>query len=101
MNENIRDAIDWLNEIITNPDGWRMFYSESETKSCAEAALALLKEQEALLNKAYELLVDMEMDCFCDDLTCDDGWCDEHCTTNGPTPECIERWLRKQIEEGL
>lgn len=47
MNENISDAIDWLNEIITNPNGWRMFYSESETKSCAEAALAILKKQEA------------------------------------------------------
>lgn len=70
-------------------------------RKTAKDALFLLKEQEALLNKAYELLVDMEMDCFCDDLTCDDGWCDEHCTTNGPTPECIERWLRKQIEEGL
>ena len=47
MNENIMDAIDWLNEIITNPNGWRMFYSESEIKSCAEAALAILKKQEA------------------------------------------------------
>lgn len=62
--------------------------------------LALLKEQEALLNKAYELLADMELDIWCDDLMCDDGWCDEHCTTNGPMPECIERWMRKQIAEG-
>lgn len=47
MNENISDAIDWLNEITTNPNGWRMFYSDSETKICAEATLALLKEREA------------------------------------------------------
>ena len=47
MNENISDAIDWLNEIVTNQNGWRMFYSDSETKSCAEAALAVLKKQEA------------------------------------------------------
>lgn len=39
------NALDWLNEIVTNTDGWRMFYSDSETKSCAEAALAMLKEQ--------------------------------------------------------
>ena len=63
-------------------------------------ALALLKEQGALLNKAYELLADMGLDFFCDDLMCDDGWCDEHCTTNGTTPECVDRWLRKQISEG-
>ena len=63
-------------------------------------ALAMLKEQKALLNKAYELLADMGLDFFCEDLICNDGWCDDHCTTNGTTPECIERWLRKQIEEG-
>ena len=58
MNENIRHAIDWLNEITTNPGGWRMFYSESETKSFAEAALALLKKQEAhvlTLDEALDL----------------------------------------------
>ena len=53
MNENIMDAIDWLNEITTNQNGWRIFYSDSETKSCTEAALeaalALLKKQEAIL----------------------------------------------------
>ena len=45
------NALDWLNEIITNPYGWRMFYSASETKSCAEATLALLKEQEPVKPK--------------------------------------------------
>ena len=39
------NALDWLNEIATNPKGWRMFYSDSETKYCVETAIALLKEQ--------------------------------------------------------
>lgn len=56
MNENIGDAIDWLNEITTNPDGWRMFYSDSEAKNCAEAALTLLKEQEQKINELEEKL---------------------------------------------
>ena len=56
MNENIMDAIDWLNEIITNPNGWRMFYSDSETKSCAEATLALLKEQQQIIENLKEKL---------------------------------------------
>lgn len=43
------NAHDWLNEIVTNQEGWRMFYSDSETKSCAEAVLALLKEQETVV----------------------------------------------------
>ena len=47
MSEDLKNSLDWLNEIVTNPDGWRMFYSDSETKSCAEAAVELLKEQEA------------------------------------------------------
>ena len=63
-------------------------------------AIAMLKEQEVLLKRAYELLADMGLDFFCEDLICNDGWCDDHCTTNGTTPECIERWLRKQISEG-
>ena len=48
MSEDMKNALDWLNEIITNPNGWRMFYSDSETKTCAEATLELLKEQEAV-----------------------------------------------------
>ena len=62
--------------------------------------IAMLKEQEVLLKRAYELLADMDLDFFCEDLICNDGWCDDHCTTNGTTPECIERCLRKQISEG-
>ena len=49
MKEDMKNAHDWLNEIISNPEGWQMFYLDSETKICAEAALALLKEQEPIL----------------------------------------------------
>jgi hypothetical protein len=42
------NATDWLNEIVTKPNKWRMFYSDSETKTCAEAVLTMLKEQEAV-----------------------------------------------------
>lgn len=62
-------------------------------------ALALLKEQEALLNKACETIADMDFEYFCDDLMCDDGWCEENCKTSGTQPKCIERWLRKQVEQ--
>ena len=63
------NALDWLNEIVTNPDGWRMFYSDSETKSCAEAAVELLKEQEAEGKWIYG-----------EDETGVDGW---HCSECG------------------
>ena len=46
------NALDWLNEIVTNPKYWRMFYSDSETKTCAEATLAMLKEHEAVKPKS-------------------------------------------------
>ena len=62
-------------------------------------AIALLKEHEALLNKACETIADMDFECFCDDLMCDDGWCEENCKTSGTQPKCIERWLRKQAEQ--
>ena len=62
-------------------------------------AIDLLKEYEALLNKACETIADMDFECFCDDLMCDDGWCEENCKTSGTQPECIERWLRKQVEQ--
>lgn len=35
-------VVDWLNEIISNPDGWKQWYSESEVKSLAEIALKLI-----------------------------------------------------------
>lgn len=61
------NAIDWLNEIITNPNEWRMFYSDSETKTCAEAVLTMLKEQEEVVRckdckhvKIYENCVKCE-----------------------------------------
>ena len=82
-------------------DDLHEWHSDSEVRQIAKDAIELLKEQEVLLKRAYELLADMDLDFFCEDLICNDGWCDDHCTTNGTTPECIERWLRKQIEEGL
>ena len=39
-------VIDWLEEIVSDPEGWQRFYSSSEQKLLAEDALALLKEQE-------------------------------------------------------
>ena len=59
MSENMMDALDWLNEIITNPNGWRMFYSDSETKSCAEATIALLKEQEDEIDEIADEYLDL------------------------------------------
>ena len=85
--ETVEHALDVLRK-----NGWK------EEETCEKCTL--LKEQEVLLKRAYELLADMDLDFFCEDLICNDGWCDDHCTTNGTTPECIERWLRKQISEG-
>jgi hypothetical protein len=35
--------IDWLQEIIDNPEGWREFYSDSEVKYLAEKTMKLLR----------------------------------------------------------
>ena len=43
-------VIDWLEEIVSDPEGWQRFYSSSEQKLLAEDALALLKEQEDRIN---------------------------------------------------
>lgn len=59
--------------------------------------IRLLKQQDALIRKACETISDTGIDVYCDDLMCDDGWCEEHCKTAGVTPECIDRWLRKQV----
>ena len=39
------NVIDWLNEIITNPE-WQRFYSESETVLLAEQAKKLITGSE-------------------------------------------------------
>ena len=44
-------VIDWLEEIVSDPEGWQRFYSSSEQKLLAEDALALLKEQEPVTYK--------------------------------------------------
>ena len=62
--------------------------------------LTLLKKHEKLLAKACKTLADMDFEFFCDDLMCDDGWCEEHCYCHGTKPECIMIWLEKQVEKG-
>lgn len=44
MDKDTADVIDWLNEIISNPEEWKMFYSDSEVKNLAECALKLIEE---------------------------------------------------------
>ena len=36
-------VIDWLNEIIDNPEEWQRFYSDSEVKLLAEKAKDLIE----------------------------------------------------------
>lgn len=79
MNENMRDALDWLNEIITNPKGWHRFYSDSETKTCAEAAISLLKEQDSV---EYAL-----------DVLRRNGWKDDSYGDLLKEQEAVEPWL--------
>lgn len=38
-------VIDWLNEIIENPEVWKWFYSDSEVKTLAENALKMLTDK--------------------------------------------------------
>lgn len=40
---DVGNVIDWLNEIISNPE-WQRFYSKSETRINAENALKLIKQ---------------------------------------------------------
>ena len=45
------NAIDWLTDIAESPaEEWTPFYSFSETRECAKNALALLKEQQKLID---------------------------------------------------
>lgn len=69
-------------------------------------ALALIKEQEAVSDniekmfaKACETLAEFNPDFVCNDLSCDDAWCEEYCNAGGMSPECVKRWLEKQVEE--
>ena len=43
--EEIGLVIDWLQEIIDNPENWRMFYSDNEVKTLAENALKLIESK--------------------------------------------------------
>ena len=40
-------------------DDWHEWHSDSEVRQIAKDAIELLKEQEVLLKRAYELLADM------------------------------------------
>lgn len=62
-------------------------------------AITLLKEQDALLNKIYNEVSEWGIDSPCDDLVCDDGWCEEHCGATGTKPECIERWFKYLLKK--
>ena len=43
MDENEKGLVmDWLQEIIDNPEGWREFYSDSEVKYLAEKTIELI-----------------------------------------------------------
>ena len=42
MDKDTADVIDWLNEIIDNPEEWQQFYSDSEIKILAEKAKELI-----------------------------------------------------------
>ena len=36
-------VLDWLHEIIDNPNGWKEFYSDSEVKYLAEKIIELIR----------------------------------------------------------
>lgn len=60
-----------------------------------------MSDTEKMLDKACRIIADLGWDCICEDLMCDDGWCEEYCGQSeiGTTPECVKRWLSKQVEE--
>ncbi len=39
-------VLDWLQEIIDNPEDWKMYYSDSEVKTLAEWALEIIRRSE-------------------------------------------------------
>lgn len=77
---------------------YRGTYPDCEQGLMREAR-ELLKEQNALLNKIYNEISEWGLDSACDDLVCDDGWCDEHCDPTGTKPECIERWFKYLLKQ--
>ena len=40
--QNKANVLDWLNEIIDNPEEWHRFYSDAEVKTLAEQAKELI-----------------------------------------------------------
>lgn len=42
--DDIENTVEWLNQIVTNPLEWHMFYSQSEQALLAACALDLIEE---------------------------------------------------------
>ena len=79
-------------------------YAEDRILVSFEAAdriIDQLKETEKMLEKACQVLNDIDSDFFCEELNNGDGWCEEHCVQNGYVSciECVKRYLKKQIEK--
>ena len=94
-----KTVMSWLEGLAQ--DDWREWHSDSEVQTTAQAALDLLKAQEAdseLLDKALETLVDMEFDIPCDAMF-DSGWCEEYCNFDHPQKECWKKYLER-FKEG-
>lgn len=92
--ENLEQNIRWIEEIECHQfPGW------GNVTMAMRDALELLKEQDALLNKIYDNVSKWGLDSPCDDLVCDDGWCEEHCERDGTKPECIERWFKYLLKK--
>ena len=47
MNNETGNVIDWLNDIVTNPMEWQIFYSASEQEFLAAYALSMLELRNA------------------------------------------------------
>ena len=47
------NVIDWLNEIISDPENWHRFYSDAEVKSLAEQAKMIAEGY----NEAFDTLM--------------------------------------------
>lgn len=80
-------------------------YAEDKILVSFEAAdriIDQLKETEKMLEKACETLAEFNPDFICEVLLFDYSWCEDHCiacSADVTNPECVKRYLKKQIEE--
>lgn len=42
------------------------------------------------------VMENFNLEFICDELTCDDGWCGEHCSYAEAQPECIYRYIERR-----